>query len=206
MHRFIIILFMVAITMLPLRAQEGSSSDRMGLLNVAAGLLTYTYLNVEDAPDDGTDIVNFGPNLSAALITGGFAVMPDLYVLARFGFNIQWVDGDWQESTFQFGPGIRYDFLTDPIVAYGGAFLSYALQKNGTGGGSELYQHYLVPELFVGAEVPVHDQFSIGGQFAFGYLHCWAEAKNDTPGGTVSVENELNGVSLGFFFSATVYF
>lgn len=206
MRRLLVVLCLTIIVSLPLNASATSSSDRMGLLNVAAGFFTYTYLNIEDAPDDGTDTVNFGPDLSAALITGGFAVTPDLYVLARFGFNIEWVDGDWQESTFQFGPGIRYDFLTDPIVAYGGIFLSYALQKIGTGGGGELYLHYLIPELFVGAEVPLHDQFSLGGQFAFGYLHCWAENKNDTPAGMVSVENELNGVSLGLLFSATVYF
>ena len=214
MHRNLCIALLFILCTMPLAAQEegdSGSSDNTFLIGLQLPVVQFTHY------DDDSDFLTFGvgplstnnvllANPAPVALNFGFKPVDPLWILAKFGFNLNFAEDDNIQNQLTIGLGARIDIPMNDLVGFVGLMLEYNYFDFPSGNNdAECHGIGIVP--FAGLEYLVTDYFGVGGQLQLGYL--WLKQEQETQNGlgnavTVSVEN--HGMILALLLSASVYF
>ncbi len=211
MHRIVLIASLFLLFALPLTAQEEEvSDDNTFFIGIQLPVLQFVHY------DDDSDFLTFGvgplstnnillANPAPASLQFGFKPMDPLWILMRFGFNLNFANDDNVQNQLTIGIGARIDIPMDDIVGFVGLMLEYNFfDFPSSGNDAQCHGIGIVP--FGGIEYMVTDYFGVGGQLQLGYL--WLRQERDTQSaiGTVRASIENHGMILALLLSASVYF
>jgi len=175
--------------------EQDTAGDKMFLVGLQVPVIQFTH------DDDDNDALDFGLNPTAANLVFGFKPADPIWILARFGFNLHFDNGDNTRNDFILGAGARGDIPFDDFLGFGGLFLEYRYISLPEGTDISIHGIGIIP--FGGIEYLATDYFSIGGQVQIGYL--WTKGESSIRG-DMTVSTETNGMILALLISASIYF
>lgn len=196
--------------------QENRKEDNKFLFSFSSEVFSLAYVKTTQTiknpiPGTGTvelkseeDVVHFAINPTAWDMFFGYKVIPNFYIIGKFGFDINsekiWGSGGDRADTYKFilGPGVRYDINMDPLVFYAGGTICYSM----TSVKDSNTLHLGVIEGFGGLEAHINEHFSLGGK---AYLQ-WFFGTNNEDQHASEYDPSIIGVEAGLAFSASVYF
>lgn len=192
--------------------QKEEKKDNKYLFSFSSDLLSYDYTKISTTYNTGTpgvgtveqkteqDNLHFAINPAAWNMYFGYKVTPRIYILGKFGFEINsgkvWKASDDRNTEYSFtaGPGIRFDMNKGPVVFYIGGTLCYSMSSD--------FIHLGVLESFGGLEIHINQYFSLGGKiYLQGFFGIY-----DTDINVSGRDPYVMGFATGMAFSASVYF